>query len=68
MKMEKWFTKDVSLFLQSIGMQKGQYVLDFGCGEGYYTIPAATVVGDQGKVYAVDKDEGALRKLSKRAR
>ena len=66
--MEKWFTKDGSLFLQSIGLQRGQYVLDFGCGEGYYTIPAATVVGDQGKVYAVDKDEEALGKLSKRAR
>jgi ubiquinone/menaquinone biosynthesis C-methylase UbiE len=66
--MQKWFTKDGSLFLQSIGMHRGQYVLDFGCGEGYYTIPAATVVGDQGKVYAVDKDEEALSKLSERAR
>ena len=66
--MEKWFTEDGSLFMRSIGLQKGQYVLDFGCGDGYYTIPAGAVVGNQGKVYAVDKDEGALRKLSKRAK
>jgi ubiquinone/menaquinone biosynthesis C-methylase UbiE len=66
--MEKWFTEDGSLFMQSIGLQKGQYVLDFGCGDGYYTIPAGTVVGYRGKVYAVDNDEGALRKLSKRVR
>lgn len=66
--MEKWFTEHGRVFLQGIGIQKGQYVLDFGCGEGYYTIPAAIVVGDQGKVYAVDRDGGVLTKLSKRAR
>jgi ubiquinone/menaquinone biosynthesis C-methylase UbiE len=66
--MEKWFSEGGSVFLQGIGIQKGQYVLDFGCGEGYYAIPAAIVVNNQGKVYAVDKDKEVLNKLSKRAK
>ncbi len=43
--------------LAEIGMQKGQMVLDFGCGSGDYTIPAAKVVGKSGTIYAVDKSE-----------
>jgi ubiquinone/menaquinone biosynthesis C-methylase UbiE len=66
--MEKWFAAHGSVFLQDIGIQQGQYILDFGCGEGYFTIPAAIVVESQGKVYAVDNDKEVLTKLSKRAR
>ncbi|MGD8372274.1 MAG: class I SAM-dependent methyltransferase [Syntrophobacterales bacterium] len=66
--MEKWFAEHGIVFLQDIGIQEGQYILDFGCGEGYYTIPAAIVVDGQGKIYAVDKDKEVLTKLSERAR
>jgi len=51
-----------------VGVRKGQVVLDFGCGSGTYTIPAAKIVGDQGKVYALDKDKEALDKLMQRAK
>jgi len=39
-------------------------VLDFGCNKGNYTVPAARLVGETGKVYALDKNEGALRQLT----
>ena len=41
--------------------------MDFGCGSGTYTIPAAKIVGEQGKVYALDKDKKALDELMQKA-
>ena len=53
--------------LERAGIEEGQIVLDFGCGSGTYTIPAAKIVGDKGKVYALDKDSDALNELMRRA-
>lgn len=54
--------------LKEIGINRGQEILDFGCGSGHYTISAALVTGDGGTVYALDKEEGKLEELKKRAR
>ena len=53
--------------LQRVGIRKGQIVLDFGCGSGTYTIPAAQIVGKHGRVYALDKDKMALDELMREA-
>lgn len=53
---------------RKIGIKQGQKVLDFGCGRGYYTIPAAEVVGKEGIVYAVDKDKERLDDVKGKAR
>ena len=53
--------------LKRIGIRRGQTVLDFGCGSGTYTIPAARIVGEQGRVYALDKDKKALDELMQKA-
>jgi ubiquinone/menaquinone biosynthesis C-methylase UbiE len=53
--------------LEQIGIRSGQTVLDFGCGLGMYTIPVAKIVGEQGKVYALDKDKEALDQLMQKA-
>jgi len=58
-----WLKKDGEEFLKEVGIKEGQNVLDFGCGEGHYAIPAAKLVGDNGKVFAVDKDEQPLHRL-----
>lgn len=65
---EYWLEEAGEKLLKRIGMKKKQKVLDFGCGEGNYTIPAARVVGKEGLVYASDKDKGALDKLMRRAK
>jgi len=65
--MEKWETADGVEFLKMVGFKAGQIVLDFGCRVGHYTIPAAKVVGDEGIVYAVDKEQQALNELQEKA-
>jgi ubiquinone/menaquinone biosynthesis C-methylase UbiE len=52
--------------LERAGLEEGQVVLDFGCGSGNYSIPAAKIVGQTGKVYAVDRDSSKLRELAGR--
>ena len=65
---EYWLEEAGEKLLERIGMKKKQKVLDFGCGEGNYTIPAARVVGKLGLVYAADKDKRALDQLMHRAK
>ena len=64
--VKKWLKDRAGIFLQKIGIQKGQKVLDFGCHEGNYTVPAARIVGEKGRVYAVDTDGKALTKTMKK--
>jgi len=46
----------------------GNIVVDIGCGPGYFSIPMALMVGENGKVYAVDVQEKMLRKLIENAK
>jgi ubiquinone/menaquinone biosynthesis C-methylase UbiE len=49
-----------------MGIQKGQTVLDYGCGIGSFSIPAAKMVGEEGIVYALDIHHRAIRTVEKR--
>jgi len=53
--------------LQQIGIRRGHTVLDFGCGSGTYTVPIAKIVGEQGRVHALDKDKETLDELVQKA-
>jgi ubiquinone/menaquinone biosynthesis C-methylase UbiE len=53
--------------LTDIGLHDGLTFVDVGCGDGFFTIPAARIVGDEGRVYALDSDEEAIALLKKRA-
>jgi len=66
--METWEKEGGVKFLKEIGLRSGQRVLDFGCRVGHYAIPAAAVVGDEGMVFAVDKEQHALNELEQKAR
>jgi ubiquinone/menaquinone biosynthesis C-methylase UbiE len=48
-------------------VNRGQVVADLGCGPGYYTIALAESVGSEGKIYAVDSDEKAVRAVQNKA-
>lgn len=49
--------------LQEVGIKPGFYILDYGCGPGSYTIPAAQLVGKSGKVYALDIHPLAVQRV-----
>lgn len=49
-------------------VREGDTVLDVGPGMGYFSIPLARMVGDKGKVIAVDVQARMLAALRKRAR
>lgn len=59
--------RNASKMLSEVGIGEGQSVLDFGCGSGTYTIPAAKLVRRNGRIYALDVNQGALEKLSRKA-
>jgi len=50
------------------GIDKGFIVVDFGCGPGSYVEKASQLVGDGGKVYAVDVHPLAIKSIKQRAR
>ena len=66
--LKKWLKDEGVQFLREIGLKNGQMVLDFGSGIGYYTIPAAKIVGNEGRVYAVDEDRDIILKLMEKAK
>ena len=49
--------------LVEIGVKSGMTFADIGCGQGFFTIPAAKIVGESGKVYASDISETNIQKL-----
>jgi ubiquinone/menaquinone biosynthesis C-methylase UbiE len=62
----KW--QNPERILTEIGLKRGSTFVDVGCGEGFFAIPAAKIVGNKGKVYALDADEQAIGKLQKKAK
>jgi len=52
--------------LNAAGLKPGQKVLEVGCGPGFFTIPAAKIVGDKGKVYALDVNPVAVETVRRK--
>jgi ubiquinone/menaquinone biosynthesis C-methylase UbiE len=52
--------------LRGSGLSKGMVFADIGCGPGFFTFPAASIVGTDGKVYAIDLQQEMLDELTKR--
>lgn len=54
--------------LREAGIREGMRVAHFGCGPGFYAIPAAKLVGPLGRVAAIDIRTPALGEVGQRAR
>lgn len=70
----EWLTRDnreqqerCSLMLTALGARPGMNICDMGCGNGFYTLKLAKMVGDDGRVYAVDIQRKMLEFLHERA-
>ncbi|MFW5915561.1 MAG: class I SAM-dependent methyltransferase [Planctomycetota bacterium] len=61
---QKWLENRCEDLMRRVGVSAGMMVLDFGSNAGYYTRNVAKVVGETGKVYALDKNEEALETVA----
>jgi ubiquinone/menaquinone biosynthesis C-methylase UbiE len=52
--------------LEKLGLSPTDIVADIGCGVGYFTIPAAGMVNNENKVYALDTSGQMLEEVKKR--
>jgi ubiquinone/menaquinone biosynthesis C-methylase UbiE len=51
--------------LDEAGIRRGMTVLDYGCGAGSYVAPAAKLVGESGRIHALDIHPLAVRAVRK---
>jgi ubiquinone/menaquinone biosynthesis C-methylase UbiE len=61
----KW--QNPEAILADIGLKPGFTFIDVGCGEGFFTLPAARIVGRKGKVYGLDIYKEAIDHLREKA-
>jgi len=59
--------EDCEKMLKNLGVKPGMTVCDMGCGNGFYSLKLAKMVGENGKVLAVDIQPEMLRLLKARA-
>jgi len=52
---------------KSFELRPGMVVADFGCGSGHYVVEAGKLVGETGKVYAIDIQKNLLEATKSRA-
>ncbi len=60
--------EQVSKLMPALEVKAGHVVADFGAGSGFHTMKLSKLVGDKGKVYAVDIQPQMLDILGKRLR
>ena len=70
----EWLTRDnreqeerCSLMLANLGVKRGMTICDMGCGNGFYAVQLAKMVGEGGQVYGVDIQPEMLTFLQQRA-
>ncbi len=70
----EWLIRDTrereercSRMLANLGVEAGMTVCDMGCGNGFYSLQLARVVGPQGRILAVDVQPEMLNMLRARA-
>src|SRR3954464_9909240 len=69
----EWLTRDnreqeerCSLMLANLGVKRGMTICDMGCGNGFYAVQLAKMVGAGGQVYGVDIQPEMLTFLQQR--
>ncbi|MCK4614563.1 MAG: methyltransferase domain-containing protein [Thermoplasmata archaeon] len=60
--------RDTEAILRDVGVKEGQTVVDYGCGIGNFTFPAAKIVGKDGTVYAMDIHPMVIKLIDRKVR
>ena len=53
--------------LLDAGLRSSLTLVDIGCGDGFFALAAARIVGETGKIYAFDEDPDAIDRLKRKA-
>jgi demethylmenaquinone methyltransferase/2-methoxy-6-polyprenyl-1,4-benzoquinol methylase len=64
-RLRQWLMNPVKT-LQGAGIKPGQTVLEVGCGTGFFTLPAAKLLGDRGCLVAMDPLQDYVKRVSKK--
>lgn len=59
---------DPKIIFDEINLKEGYSFLDLGCGSGDYALKASEIVGESGRVYALDRNKEVLDGLKERIR
>ncbi|MDD4844237.1 MAG: methyltransferase domain-containing protein [Anaerotignum sp.] len=62
-----FFKHDSSLVFEKLALQKGDALLDLGCGAGDYSIYGAKIVGETGCIYALERYQETLNHVCNEA-
>lgn len=54
--------------LRGAGVESGQTVLEVGCGTGFFTLPAAEMIGEAGRLIAMDPLSGYADRVTRKVR
>ena len=57
-----------SAILKESGLSSGDHVLDYGCGPGSYVEGVLKIMGETGKLYALDIHPAAVERIGKMAK
>ena len=66
MSLVDFFYPYIKKRVRGFGIEEAMTVVDYGCGPGRYTTRFAELVGEKGKVYAVDIHELAVEAVEKK--
>jgi demethylmenaquinone methyltransferase/2-methoxy-6-polyprenyl-1,4-benzoquinol methylase len=64
-RVRGWLMNPVKT-LQGAGIRPGQSVLEVGCGTGFFTLPAAQIIGEEGRLVAMDALSDFVNQVSKK--
>jgi ubiquinone/menaquinone biosynthesis C-methylase UbiE len=60
--------QDPESTLRDVGLRSHLTFVDIGCGDGFFALPASRIIGETGKVYALDENPDAIARLKQKAK
>lgn len=61
-KLRRWLQNPIKIL--SPFVNEGMTVIDYGCGNGFFSIPLSILTGESGRVFSIDIQQEMLNKLS----
>ncbi len=59
--------QDPEAILRGIGLKPGLTLMDIGCGNGFFTLPAARITGVNGKIFGLDISSQSIEEIRRKA-